>query len=278
MSKRRKRSRATLTGIAVLAALVTAYYRPEATFHFDGTVERLRLDLDSHAVSWALNGIPFYLSGAARQGPFEGSFVPPPRSTILIERLSTGTLRIECVARDVDFAHEFQSLPQESTSSSTPQNRIVFVLDNPKARAESGMSLTLPFSGRVTIGTGGTVNQDFPTPLLRSGHLRLMGHSLISSSIYDAGSVDLSMGDSLDFPGQEHSASGVVVVDERPAVAVTFGVVSHRASVRRFGAQGYDVTVSLPSRITGDRDIQAVWLAYGATLAALLFMFEEKKR
>jgi|SRR5579871_343964 len=259
--------------ISLTAALIVSFWTVKATFHFVGQTELAQLVLDATPVYWHFTNALVYKGHGSKGQKFSGIYHPAPNMDVLVERISLGPLRIRCKDSSGGGAGELtlDSDNSDSFSEKISENSVVFLIDDPMQSAKEGDSIVLPFSGRIAVGTNGGVSVESSTPMTRSAEIRILGHSLFDRTIYDGGTVALSPGDSIPMSKLDAHQSGIISIDERPAINVVFGEVGFAQPVNRFRSEGYEAKTTLVNRIKGDAAVQAVWILFGSISGFLIW-------
>ena len=216
----------------------------------------LRLQLNGDSLSYGFND---------DSETFTGAIELNSGVEVMIERVSIGPVQIECEAFEGGsvgtLIDEHEHVVKELGSEVTIEIR------DPSARAREGDSVVIPVSGRVEIGREINYASGSGHAMLRSGDVTLLGRSILGSTRYEAGRVQLDPADRFHVESPEDAAFGVVVADERPALSVIYRVVGKRGVVTRFGARGYDVTASIRARLINDNAVQGLWVTFLAVMA-----------
>lgn len=87
----------------------------------------------------------------------------------------------------------------------------------------------------------------------------MLGYSIFSRNVFEAGSVELHAGDQFKIDDAASPALGFVVADERPALTAAYQVAARKASI--IGGTLYPV--SLLNRILNDHLFQGISVFFG---------------
>jgi hypothetical protein len=127
----------------------------------------------------------------------------------------------------------------------------------------TGGNLVIPISGTIELGRELGAETNATVPLLRTGKVTLVGQSLLDSTqIFEASAADLHLGDGFEITAPETAAEGVIVLNEEPALAVSFRCKARGARVIRPGGGRDRLTVPLQTRLAKDPLVQHCWLAF----------------
>ena len=275
-------------GLALILALAVALslWPVPTTFDVTARSESLSLVADSERWwTWYLNEVEVLYDTRPGTGPseyssegfetFTGSLLLAPKTEVDIDRIGLGPLRIRCRAQDPeDVVAVAQSDGGELLKKFS--DRIVVRLADPREWAEAGRVLVLPIVGDFELGNRLTRNTGRNPGLLRTGSIRLLGHTLVGGSRFDGGSVSLDLGDSVHIdadPGEP--PVGLLVVDDRPGLEVALRGIGWKAVVSRFESQGYDVELPLGTRISHDPVVASTW-AFFLFLAGLIAVVRQR--
>lgn len=262
---------------ALLVATALSLWPVTSTFHFEGQTERISALIAGSSLSWHLNNALLFVDHSAISTAFSGSYQPSDGEDVLIQRVSLGSLRIRCKAAN---GRGLGSLSSEDVTSQVADivargHEVVFVLNDIDARMKQGDSVVIPLTGITDIGNAGTTGGEGTIPLTRSGQVRILGHSLLGESTYNAGTEPVSLGDSLILDRSIGIATGLATVDERAGLNVVLGFVAPSIRIVRFRSQGYKVETTLPERIKGDAAVQGVWILFLAMVALSKWIFPQ---
>ncbi|SDM97895.1 hypothetical protein SAMN04488090_4678 [Siphonobacter aquaeclarae] len=141
-------------------------------------------------------------------------------------------------------------------------------LENLRAKADSGFTTVVPIDGEVSIGR----SIDFETfrestALFRSGQISLVGSSRFADS-FDAGTIQLFLGDQIVFEKQQNNAFGFVTINEEPGMQASYRVAANQATVLKSGPQiegsGYAIRATKLDRLLKSPTYQFASLFFGS--------------
>jgi hypothetical protein len=133
------------------------------------------------------------------------------------------------------------------------------VFDDLTGRRWLDKSVVLTFVGETEIVDEISLDPGPRSALLRSGEIRILGHSILDrESLFRGDVISLDTGDLVTVEGADECV-GLVVVNEKPAIKVAVRCVGKEAKVTRFASKGYSVSTSIFTRIKNDRPLQAAW-------------------
>jgi hypothetical protein len=185
-----------------------------------------------------------------------GEFYPAPKVRVRFRRLGKGDLRIECVAAAGmpvgTFTHNGNSRDLHEFALFTVHNT-------------ANMTNTIyPLVGSIVVGDAlkAAALSDAP-PILREGKVTPIGHSFLSDSRYQGDSVGLEMGDELTVDSRSPADGyGFLLIDQRPSMNTVYRAIGRVVRVDRFGGTGFDIDLSLISRVKNDAVLQGFWGAF----------------
>jgi len=143
---------------------------------------------------------------------------------------------------------------------------------------KAGCTWLLQLDGQIDLGQEAVNATQVSVPLLVSGKVKMLSRTLGAENFFEAGSIDLSLGDSVSVESTGATAvesgqpiRGLVRLDEQPAMHVIYRAVGQWAQVRRAGSPDGDrVSASLLNRIMQDPQAQRTWSAFLAIAVGAL--------
>lgn len=276
---------------ACAAYVVFLVYPAPTTFNVTVETERIeyvtrnemasRIALDSvEVVTDAMSPVSDPMS------PFSGAFQVGDSASVVVERVGRGGLLIQVEAYETGRAGRFFDEYGEPTGEAGPY--VEFFLHDPGERAERGQNVIIPIAGRVSLGRNVGFETGATTAILRSGEVTMLGRSILwwfSDEVYEAGSVDLDLGDTFIVDAPASEAVGFAVINERPALSAAYRVNGRRAQIIRPGpaASGYPVSISFLDRLLNDRFFRAWSVLLGglvtlATIASFVIGWRGRRR
>jgi hypothetical protein len=260
---------------ATAVALVLTTWPIKTTFDIISQTEGLQLEtVGGVRPRWYLEQARLFAGPAAKEiEPFTGSVEIEPGANVIIQRIGQGPLRIACNSRKPTVAVA-RLYDQDDEYAATIIGHLVVRIDDLSQRIASGQSIVLPIVGKARLGSVIGLDSSRSPTLVREGKVSLLGHSFLGRSLFQAGRFELDPGDSVVVDGGE-SFIGLVIINEGTALTTVLRTIGRRARVERFGAQGYDLRVSILSRITNDGPLQAVW-ATSLALISFIKLFRGK--
>lgn len=141
---------------------------------------------------------------------------------------------------------------------------------------EAGCTWLLPLQGRIRVGQQVIQTEEASSPMLLSGKVSMLARTLGGEGFFETGSAMLGLGDQA---AMEVSVSkldplhglGLLRLDDRPAMSVTYRAVGQRVRIWRFGnSSGVPVATSLLRRLGQDPQLQRFWGAFLALVLILL--------
>jgi uncharacterized protein YjbI with pentapeptide repeats len=217
-----------------------------------------------------------FAESAGSLSPFIGSFQVGPSAKVEIQRIGLGGLSIIVEAYETGSAGRF--FDEAGEPAGEAGSFVEFYVDDPSSRALEGQSAIIPLAGEVFPGRKVGIETRGTTAILRSGKVTMIGRSIfwgLNDKIFEAGSVNLDMGDQFFVDTPQSEAFGFAVVNERPAMTAAYRVVGRRAHVVRPGPNasssskvaGYPVSISFLDRLLHDPIFQVLSLFFGGLVA-----------
>lgn len=260
-----------IVATALALSLALTWWPLPTTFNVAAETESFKLVTeDAPRPRWFLeDATVFRESGGWEPAVFAGSVRLEPGVVAEFERIAFGPLRIQCASLGPGkpVAHLYD---EEETLVETVRGRLVFRIEAISERASRGGSIVLPFTGKAFLGDELSLDPGKSPPLVRSGKITALGHSILGQDLFTGNSAELDLGDRISFEGAE-SFAGLIAANERPGLAVSFRTVGKSARVDRFGAQGYEVRSSVPTRIANDGPLQLAWATTLALVSSVLY-------
>ena len=259
-------ARLTLLVVAFVAAIIVSLIPVSTTFNFNLQTEILECATSEHPLRWPLKRADVFSELGVTNYGFNGALEIGSGANCLLERISYGPLRVRCESTDSNLVIG-RLFDESNVHVSDLVERFVIRIDGIEQRARDGETLVLPVVGKMRLGTIAE-SAAVATSILRQGSVRQLGHALWGSRVYEAGTFELDTGDQVSVHGRP-VFSGVIVVNEAPAMSVVVGARGREAIVSRYGARGYTVSASIVSRLKNDPFVQATWAAFGLLVAAI---------
>ena len=232
--------------------------------------------LQSLHVTWHLEQASII---AAETLPFSGTLEIMSPASFRIERLSNGPLTISLQPAD-DGERVSVRLHSEGQPSNVYQQldeSLLLRIVDLQSLAASGNPITLPLLADELILGEEPAAQSFATQgILRSGTLSLLGTTLLGGRVYSARTIDLRLGDQVRVDSDSRTAhsrlkegpfSGVVRIDDGPALRVAYQVHGSRVEIRSFFSDPRIEVVTWLDRISNDPLLVALWSLLGLGLA-----------
>jgi hypothetical protein len=264
-------------GLALAGALALTFWTIPTTFDLNVRTERLWfVPSPDHVSRWYLQKVTLFEDLDENGRDFTGSVRFHPGVDVRFERLALGPLRIRGQAPGTGAPVATLYDPSDEPVG-TARDRLVVVVDGVRARAEDGRPLALPITGKLEFGRRIGADSGLRPSLLRDGTITLLGHAVVGGTRFVSGTVALAPGDHVSVEASSDFA-GVVAVHEGAVLTVAVRAVGRRATVSRFGAEGYEVRTSLGSRILNDPLVTASWTGFFSLLGWVVYLRPAKAR
>jgi hypothetical protein len=260
--------------VSISVAVIVSFITVHPTFSVAASTETITVNMaDDITPRWYLDNVQTFFDDDPKGQVFSGSFQFAPGDVVVVERISFGPLRINIsrAARDAAKIGELFSFDEQPVRS---VNRSLTIrIENLDLISKAGKNVVLSFAGSVELGAKTYDTPEMSVPVVRAGTLMMLGHNLLSKSLYNADTYNLTLGETLDLQRVTGPAFGFVVVDERPAMNVSFRQVAGSAEVVTLPGNGYEVDLSVWDRLKNDQTLQALWI-----ISAFLFAIPKKWR
>ena len=264
-------------GALGIAAFLTFTYEPmSTTFNVTIQTEWVSFVNTSKADSRIpLEDVEVWDYESMMDSSFTGAFEVGPQTTVVVERVSGGPLSIRITTDSSDSAGMFYV---DDDPARAAGRFVEFLIPDVGARAEAGLGVLIPLAGDVIPGREISFETGATTAVLRAGTVSMLGRSIFSflygGDVFEAGRVELNVGDQFFVDEPQSSAHGFVLADERPALTAAYRIVGRKGRVVRPGPggsspearMGYPVSVSLLDRVLHDRLFQALSVLFGSLM------------
>jgi hypothetical protein len=261
-----------IAAIALALSLALTWLPLATTFNVVAQTESFKLVTeDTSRPRWFLkDAIIFQESDGWEPRAFTGSIRLEPGVVAEFERIASGPMRIQFTNREPG-SPVARLYGEEEDLVQAVDGKLVLRVEGIDERASRGESIVLPFTGNAFLGDELSLDPGKSPPLVRSGKVTALGHSILGEELFIGNSVDLDLGDRVSFEDAE-SFAGLIATNEHPGLAVSFRAVSKRSRVDRFGAKGYEVKTSPLARITKDEPLQLAWATTLAILSLAVYL------
>ena len=257
--------RALVIAAAFTGAIVATLWKLPTTFNVTARAESISMVTgDTPGLRWELDNVKLIRDWDSVAVGYTGSLELQPKINVAVERIAHGPLKIRFwdpgSQTSVGTLFDEYDEPKEALGP-----RAVIIIDDIAGRTRRGANVVMAFAGEITLGRSVGVRAG-ADPILRSGTVTLLGRSVLTATPYEIRKITLDTGDRFSVKEPRGDSYGFLVADERPGITTVFRTVGKNGIVARFGSRGYEVSMSIWSRIAKDNTIQGVWVAFGALL------------
>lgn len=262
--------------VALILAIGLTIRSVETTFNVTASTELVKITADSFAMPrWELDGATIVRGLESRSTAVSGSVEFVPAAEIRVQRVSGGPLRIIATAPE-GFTSVGVLFDEDGIPVGEFDRRLLLSIPDVAGRARQGLSLVLPFSGRVELGSGSAAETG--RAIVRSGSIAMLGRTVVGGNRFEARSATLDAGDQFMVQRPVGPAVGFVRADERSGLTVVYRVLGRKGVVTRYGSQGYTVSASLRDRLLKDHVLQGIWLTTVAIIGFATKLAKQPKQ
>lgn len=221
--------------VAFIYSLLLLFDPITTIFNINANTERISISsIDENGSELNLDGVDIYGTGLKplHKG-FTGQFKLNKDVSVTIERVAYGsatlTFRVPKGQKSGTLYNR-----QEKLVDSTG-NYLEISINNIRMKADSGQTFIFRFDGKVSLGR--SVDQEVgyeSTALLRSGDITMTGTSAWSAN-FNAGTIQLYLGDEIQFHNQSENAIGFITLNENPGMQAAYRVVAKQATILKPG-------------------------------------------
>lgn len=256
---------ASACAIVVAVVALSMLVAPSPTV-FDVVAETERVSMTyrgDRRLPWRWNVEDATIRRGMSEVPFSGSVQLGFPVEVTMERVAHGSLSI--------------LIEHETTAEGTCRNATLFGLNEEvweavpcrfellvsdiSGRAARGQTTLLTLEGQISAGRPiGFQSQATGTSILRGARITLREKTWLFRSRYDADTRSLGAGDFFQVGEIDQStrATGVAIMDERPAITAAFRVVGTTATIERPGGGTSELYTDIFTRLRNDRFLQGL--------------------
>lgn len=274
MTETKSKSKTVLIALRVgafLVASICTFIPRSASFDISSSTEIVEeITSETNTSVLYLTDSEFYNGSSGKQQTFTGSITISPKVRVVLERIGTGSLRIELTPGDESVQSIGIMSAQGELSSHSMGRKASFLINSFDKRSIAGQSTVIPLAGDFILGYSGRIQSSPNSPLLHSGSISIIGRNLLGSELYRTGSQLLDLGDVIVFNNARGRGYGIAVVGEHPGIDVELHVLADEAIVKRPPSSGYTIGLTLVDRVKNDGTLQGIW-------GALVFLLALRK-
>jgi len=249
--------------ICLLIAMIATFATLNTTMNVTSLSESIAIEAAERMPRWFFTDVKVIWNGDSPEETFSGSLQFVHGDRINVERISTGPLRVTVSRMDDNSGKTGDAFSPNELFLRSFGSGTVIRIDNLEGMAKNGQNVVLAFSGTVTPASNVQGVPSMTAPVLKAGTIQILGHSIMSESLYRGESVPLGLGDNVVIEEPVGPAIGFVVADETAGLNLTYRQLASRARVVHLPANGYIVDLSVADRLKNDRTLQLLWLATG---------------
>jgi hypothetical protein len=243
--------------LLLLVGLVALIVAPvSTTFNVTARTERLEMKVSEQPISrWYVDKAEIFEDNNSSEERFSGSIELAHPVTVMMERVAYGDLwiHIECIVSPgaVEECHSGILYSETEDRIRSLKSDVDIYFTGIRDRADKGETILLPVSGEVMVGRTSGIGT---TAILRSGKVSMLGRSVFRSNAFEAGSVELNLGDRFHVTDIDPDSTtlGFVLADQAPGLTAAYRIVGSAGSVTRPGGGMYTVTTSVYQRFLSD--------------------------
>jgi hypothetical protein len=260
--------------IAIVAACIVTFWTVPTTYDINAETETLHMKSSNYSsVQWTIRDALMFRDFDSESENVSGLLSPSGNVDILFERIGSGPLRV----RFLSSAGSVGSIWDNDGKRIDLGRRVSFVFQDLEQKAKAGNTILLPLIGEIEIGRSLSFDGMEQQAALRTGNIRILGTSLLNSTLFQAGSYPLEFGDDIRIQPSQTPSFGLLVSSDQPGLKVSIRGRSTSAIVTRFGSMGYEIRTSAYSRLKNDPVLQILWVACLAFVGTARSLGKEQK-
>ncbi|MDG5491194.1 hypothetical protein [Psychroserpens sp. SPM9] len=208
---------------------------------------------------------------------YTGSIVIGSLVNVEIERISNGPLYIKLFTNE-ENSGEYIGYDDKFIRK-IPKKTEIYV-DNILERAKRGETIILPIIGvesKIKSSRPVGYETESTVPILKSGKVSLLNRSVDGNTIYQAGEIELNIGDQFIVDELDSPNYGFISINEEPALSFINRMSGNNAKIIRPGGDEYPVQSSLLNKFLYDdffRGTSIIFTVLIAIIAILGFYME----
>jgi hypothetical protein len=211
-------------------------------------------------LDWYADNVTIYKGFAEKSETFSGRVELQGGVEVFFERIALGPLRVRVKSSLNVPSVKLYDFNQSIVD--VVSRRFVMVFERLFEQAANGQSIVIPLIGEIVIGNDPGISGQQYTPLLITGKINLVGHSILTKftdqSRFDGGEISLDLGDQVEIV--ENTASGLIVANQESAFTSIIHAVGKQVKVTRLMSKGYNVSISVMDRLKRDASVQTAWI------------------
>lgn len=263
--------------LLLLYAITTTFMDSnESTFNINAIVEELSLQTQAVPMSrWVFDEVELKLGCPIDSDErvdvikkFSGKMEIQPEVNIFFTRIAKGDLIIKLQSRLQNSVADLYDFNNDFLNTQ-PRHCMFIYIRNVSDRSKQGKTIVLPLTGHIKLGKLMQFSEFSDVPILREGEVSILDKTILFNHHYVVGPFPLSLGDYLIVdkaiektsnneiitPGQ-----GFILVDYNPAIRVIYREIGHKATIKRFQSEDYDISNNAWSRLTHDKFLSNAWV------------------
>jgi hypothetical protein len=255
--------------ISLTFSLILTCWPVSTSFSIHAKTETLRFRVpQNRKLDWYADNVTVYKGFAEKSEIFSGLVELQGGVEVFFERIGLGPLRVRVKSSQNVPSVKLYDFNQSLVD--VVSRRFVMVFERLFEQAAKGQSIVIPLIGEIVIGNDPEISGQQYTPLLISGKINLVGHSILTKlkamagfrstdqSRFDGGEISLDLGDQVEIV--ENTASGLIVANQESAFTSIVHAVGKQVKVTRLMSEGYNVSISVMDRLKRDASVQTAWI------------------
>ncbi|WP_080055656.1 hypothetical protein [Spirosoma aerolatum] len=244
-------------------------------FNINAITERISISsIDENGSELNLDGVDIYGTGLKPlYKGFIGQFKLNKDVSVTVERVAYGSATLTFRAPKGQKSGTLYDRQEKLID--TTGHYLEIAINNLRMKADSGQTFIFSFDGKVSLGRSVDHEVGYEsTALLRSGNINMTGTSTWSDN-FDAGTIQLYLGDEIQFHDQSENAIGFITLNENPGMQVAYRVVAKQATILKPGPKmeklevsGVNVSATSLDRISKASLFQIISLFFSILLIA----------
>ena len=265
-----------LLAILTIFCLLIFFSSTKTTFNIVAKTEQVQFntkyELDSN---WILENVTIRedIFTDSTDIKFSGSINIPLNSTVKIERISFGPVKLSFEKSNDDFSGVLFDSNREYFKTLTSNFEIY--IDSIAQKANIGESIIFPLNGlKGRLGTSEPVGNEVESiiPILRSGKVKLLNKSIFNSGLSVTGTFDLQLGDQFVINEPENKGFGFIVINEEPNLMISYNVIGNNGKINKLGGSQRDISSSVFSKIINDKFLSLISIVLAALIALITLL------
>lgn len=265
-----------LIAILTIFCCLVLFGSSKTTFNIVAETEQIQFntqyEMDSN---WILENVTIRedIFSDSSDYRFSGSIKIPLNTTVKIDRISFGPLKLSFEKSNEDFSGVLFDYDGEYKTTLTSSFEIY--IDSIASRADIGESIIFPLNGlKGMFGTSEPLSNEVESiiPILRSGKVKLLNKSIFNSGLSETGNFDLQLGDQFVINEPQNKGFGFIVANEEPNLMISYSVIGNSGEINKLGGNQRNISSSVFSKIINDKFLSIVSILLAAIIALITLL------